>query len=360
MDAKDSTTKTLIALQYVEELSYKKKANLISAVENISDLSLSAFRKTVISVLGDEHASQFFCNLQKIGDIIDDMQRVGVHWLSYLDDDYPDGLRGIYDPPHILFFKGSVDAIRADGIAVVGTRRPTRYGAKVAQEFSGEFAKAGAVVISGLARGIDSIAHKACVDNKCATVAVFACGLDVCYPAEHRGLVDAILENGGAIVSEYALGTKPLQYHFPERNRIVSGLSRAVFLPQAASKSGSLITMRLAIEQGKDIFVVPGNIYDEESRGGNLLLRDMPHALAIQPEDVLDALHISREVVQKQEIELSLTENLILEELRDEEKHFEELLDKSGLSVSELTGILFDMELNGLVEKTAGNYYTLA
>lgn len=360
MDSRDESTKILLALQHIEELSYKKKSGLLSAVDNIVDLGLASFRKAAITYLGDEHASQFFCNLQKIGDIIDKMQRAGVHWTSYLEEDYPDELRGLYDPPHILFFKGSLDAIRSGGIAVVGTRRPTRYGAKVAHEFSCEFAKAGLVIISGLARGIDSIAHKACIDNGSATVAVFACGLDICYPAEHKGLADAILENGGAIVSEYPLGTKPLQYHFPERNRIVSGLSRAVFLPQAASKSGSLITMRLAIEQGKDIFVAPGNIYDEESRGGNQLLRDMPHSLAIQPEDVLDALHISREIVQKQEIELTIVENLILEALKGEEKHFEELLETSGLSVSELTGVLFDMELNGLVEKTSGNYYALA
>lgn len=358
MDAKDISTKTLLALQYVEELSYKKKSALLEKFGEPTDI-LSK-RGIVREILGEEHARSFYDNFENIDRIVERMQKENVHWLTYLDDDYPEQLLEICDYPHVLFFKGSIDALRSNGIAVVGTRRPTRYGAKVAQDFANEFSKASVVVISGLARGIDGIAHKACVDNNSATVAVFACGLDICYPAEHRGLAEAILENGGALVSEYPLGTKPLQYHFPERNRIISGLSRAVFLPQAASKSGSLITMRLAIEQGKDIFIAPNNIYDEESAGSNQLLREMPHAMAIAPEDVLDALHVSRDVVKAEPIELSIVENLIVESLHDDEKHFEELLEASGLSVSELTGVLFDMELNGIIEKTAGNYYVLA
>lgn len=358
IDGTNQVEKTLIALQYVEELSYKKKATLIDVVGNIE--SIPQNRKAVYDVLGDNHATEFFRNLDKIDDIIAKLRAIDAHWVTYLDDEYPDSLRGIYDPPFVLFFKGSIDAIRSHGIAVVGTRRPTRYGAKVAQEFSNEFAKAGLCIISGLARGVDSIAHKACVDNQSPTVAVMACGLDICYPAEHKGLLTAILENGGAVATEYPLGTKPLQYHFPERNRIVSGLSRAVFLAQAAEKSGSLITTRHAIEQGKDVFAVPANIYDEESAGNNQLLREIPHALAVKPEDVLDALHISREVVKEKQIELSFVESAILDALRDGDKHFEDLLEVTALNVSELTGVLFDLELNGLIDKLAGNYYALA
>ncbi len=360
IDALNPTSKTLLALAMVGELSIKKKHALIESVDDICDVTLANVHSRVFNVLGDTYATEFYQNLDKVDDYIENLKARDIHFVTYLDDEYPDSLREICDFPILLFFKGSIDAINSHGISVVGTRRPTRYGAKVTQEFANEFAKAGLTIISGLARGVDSIAHKASVDNEKPTVAVFASGLDVVYPAEHRGLVDSILANGGAIVSEYPLGTKPLQYHFPERNRIVSGLSRAVFLSQAAKKSGSLITMRLAIEEGKDIFVVPGNIYDEESAGSNNLLREMPHALAITPEDVLDALHISREVVVKQEIELSLVENMIIDALHDDEKHFEELIEITGLSVSELTSILFDMELEGLIDKSAGNYYLLA
>ncbi len=358
MDNKELTAKVLLALQCVEELAYKKKADLLAAVGDPS--ALPANRDTVRRVLGDNAASEFFTRYNEIDSIIDRLQKSEVHWVTCLDDDYPDGLLGIYDKPIVLFVRGNYAALKNDCIGIVGSRRPTRYGIKVAEEFAREFSRAGVTVVSGFARGIDGTAHKACVAGGKPTVAVFACGLDVCYPAEHRGLLDGILMNGGAIVSEYMLGTKPLQYHFPERNRIISGLSRGVFLAEAAKKSGSLITMRCAIEQGKEIFVVPGNIFAAESEGANELLREMPHALAIKPEDVLDALHIKRESFEQKTVELSFVENQILDALHDEELHFEELLSLTQLTVNELTTALFNLELNGMIQNTGGNYYSLA
>ena len=359
MDRFDDTTKTLVALQWVDELANKKKAALLEQFDEPCELKETFARGIVEKTLGDR-SNEFFANIDKIDSILEDMQKREIHWITYLDDEYPQTLCDMYDKPIALFAKGNVDALKMRIISVVGTRRPTRYGAKVAEEFSREFARAGLCIASGLARGVDGIAHKACVDNSSPTIAVFASGLDVVYPAEHRGLVDGILANDGLILSEYPLGTKPLQYHFPDRNRIVSGISEAVFLPQAAKKSGSLITMRLAIEQGKEIFVTPGNIYDEENAGGNELLREMPHALAISPEDVLDALHVQREVVEKQPVQLDLVESSIIDALHDGEKHFEELLAETGLNVADLTNVLFNLEIEGLIEKTAGNYYALA
>lgn len=359
MDGRDLTSKTLLALQCVEELSLKKKTALFDSVD-LNEIASEEARDIVFKTLGDEHATEFFKKLARIDDIIADLRKREVHYITCYDDEYPDTLADIYDRPLVLFAKGNVSALKKRCISVVGTRRPTRYGAKVAEEFSREFAKAGLCIVSGFARGIDSIAHKACVDNGSATIAVFAGGIDVVYPAEHRGLMDSVLANGGVIVSEYPLGTKPLQYHFPERNRIVSGLSEAVFLPQAAKKSGSLITIRLAIEQGRDIYVVPSNIYDEEGAGNNELLREMPHALAISPEDVLDAMHVARETTVKKTIELDFTQSQILDALKDEERHIEDMIELTGLNVSELTSVLFDLEIEGLIVKTAGNYYALA
>lgn len=359
MDGQDHTSKTLLALSCVEELSLKKKTVLLDTID-VDEIGTEDAKDIVFKILGDDHATDFYKKLQSVDDIVEDLKKRDVHYITCYDDEYPEQLAEVYDRPLLLFVKGNVSTLKKRCISVVGTRRPTRYGAKVAEEFSREFAKAGLCIVSGFARGIDSIAHKACVENGCETVAVFACGLDVVYPAEHRGLMDSVLANGGAIVSEYPMGTKPLQYHFPERNRIVSGLGEAVFLPQAATKSGSLITIRLAIEQGKDIFIVPSNIYDEESAGNNELLREMPHALVIKPEDVLDAMHISREVVEKKTIELDFTQNQILEYLKDEERHVEDLIELTGLNVSELTSVLFDLEIEGLIVKTAGNYYALA
>lgn len=357
MDSFDKNTKTLVALQYVEELGYKKKSSLLSAVGDNPEL---IDRALASKILGEEKSRELFDNIARADCILDELEKRGIHRLTYLDDDYPELLRNIADPPHVLFVAGDAGILNTQCIAVVGSRRSTRYGDKIAEEFSREFARAGLTVVSGFARGIDATAHKACVANASPTVAVFASGLDVIYPAEHKGLMDAILMNGGAVVSEYGLGTKPLQYHFPERNRIISGLSRAVFLAQAAKKSGSLITTRFAIEQGRDVFAVPGNIYAAECEGGNELLREIPNALVISPEDVLDALNIKRVGLKKQVVEISLVESQILEALRDGEKHFEELIALTGLNLGELTSTLFNLTVNGLIEETGGNYYALA
>ena len=361
MDFTDLTTKILLALQCVEELSYKKKSALLKAVDDVPSEILKD-KRLASGILGEEKAREFFANLDRVDTIIDEMKRQNVHWMSYLDkENYPELLANIPDAPIMLFVKGNVEILKSDCIAVVGSRRSTRYGEKVAEEFTREFARAGLTVVSGFARGIDGIAHKACVASASPTIEVFACVLDVIYPAEHKGLLDGILMNGGAVVSEYPLGTKPLQYHFPERNRIISGLSRGVFLAQAAKRSGSLITMRIANdEQGRNIFVIPGNIYAAENEGGNELLRECPHALVISPEDVLDGMGIKHTSAKQQVVEISLVESQILEALRDDEKHFEELLEITGLSMSELTSTLFELTVNGLIQETGGNYYSLS
>ena len=288
------------------------------------------------------------------------MERNEVSWITFYDEEYPEQLREIYDFPLVLFAKGNTSLLNSDCIAVVGTRTPTRYGQKVADSFTRDFARAGLTIVSGFARGVDSIAHKACVVTESPTIAVFACGLDTCYPAEHKGLYDSILIAGGLIVTEYPLGTKPLQYHFPERNRIISGLSRGVFLPEATLKSGSLITARLSIEQGKELFIVPGNINSPESEGTNKLLQEMPHALVISTEDVLSRLGVRAVSVETEVVELNICETLVVEALHDRELHFEELLELTSLSAGELSTMLMNLEINGIIEHTGGNYYSLA
>lgn len=233
----DERKKILLALQSVSELSNKKRTALLDEFEDATELASESGRRAVFKTLGDEHATEFFKLLDRADELAAELEKRDLKFITRYDDEYPEKLLDIYDAPTGLFAKGNLDALRAKSIAVVGTRRPTRYGAKVADEFSREFAKAGLTVISGFARGVDSIAHIACVNQSKPTVAVFASGLDVVYPAEHRSLLESVLANDGLVVTEYPLGTKPLQYHFPERNRIVSGLADAVFLPQAAKRA---------------------------------------------------------------------------------------------------------------------------
>lgn len=359
-------TRLLLSLQCVGELSGKRKEKFLDCIDALgcgysaAALCSDEVRALARKTLSEEAAGGFYRNLEKSDILIDKMLEKGVGWLTRSDVEYPEKLREIDGAPIILFLKGDAALLNRDIIAVVGTRKPTRYGAKIADSFSREFANAGLCVVSGFARGIDSIAHKACVDMKAPTIAVMACGLDVCYPAEHRGLYAGILSNGGLAVSEYPPGTKPLQYHFPERNRIISGLSRAVFLPEAAVKSGSLITVRLAIEQGREVFITPADIFSEEGAGSNAMLRQIPHAFVASADDVLDALRVDRVKRERETVELTLCESRIAEALKDAELHFEELLELTALDVADLNTALVNLEINGIIERTGGNYYVLS
>lgn len=352
--------KIVLALALVEELSIKKKRDLLSVLPNPIDWTKESSFHVVESILGHKHANEFLTKLSSVDDSIEEMDKRQVSFVTFYDETYPEILRETYDFPLVLFTKGNTSLLNSDCIAVVGTRTPTRYGQKVCDSFTRDFARAGLTVVSGFARGVDSIAHKACVMTDSPTIAVFACGLDVCYPAEHKGLLESILSSGGLLVSEYPLGTKPLQYHFPERNRIISGLSRGVFLPEATLKSGSLITARLAVEQGKELFIVPGNINSPESEGTNKLLQEMPHALVIDSEDVLSRLNVKAVSVDAEVVELNISETLVVDALHDKELHFEELLEITALSAGELSTLLMNLEINGIIEHTGGNFYCLA
>lgn len=360
MNKRTPEAKIVVALSQVEEISLKKKRDMLSALPNPVDWASDKHSKTVEKILGDKHKTEFFTKLSSIDSTMDEMEKREVGWITFYDEEYPPALRETYDYPIVLYTKGNSSLLSTDCIAVVGTRTPTNYGHKVCNSFTRDFARAGLTVVSGFARGVDSIAHKACVETGSPTIAVFACGLDVCYPAEFKGLYEALLQSGGLVVSEYPLGTKPLQYHFPERNRIISGLSRGVFLPEATLKSGSLITARLAIEQGKELFVVPGNINSPESEGTNKLLQEMPHSLVIESEDVLARLGVRAVSIDTEVVELNICETLIVEALHDKELHFEELIEITSLSAGELTPLLMNLEINGIIEQTGGNYYSLS
>ena len=360
MNGRDRNTAVLLALRCTEHISQKRREGLLGLAPEPSALLSREFAGRVDALLG-EAAEEFRDNLAATERLFDETEKAGVSWMTYLDDEFPAQLREIRPMPTVLFVKGNAGALGGFGIAVVGTRKPTRYGLKLADMFSRELARAGITVISGFARGIDTAAHKACIESGAPTVAVFGCGLDVCYPAENRALYRDIPERGGALVSEYPLGCKPLQYRFPERNRIISGLARGVFLPEAAKRSGSLITAELALEQGKDVFIAPGNIFAEESGGTNLLLQSIPHALVLSPDDILAHYRMTpKERVEKGETEqMTVEENLVIAVLRRGEAHFEELLAETGLTASALTDVLVGLELSGIAEQTNGNYYSL-
>lgn len=330
--------KALIMLSY--ESSYPKKRDALDSADSPKELYRDYSHADVT---------------------IEEMNRKGIVAITLNSKYYPSCLKNIYDPPQVLYCKGDVSLLSdtVKRLAIVGTRRITRYGKDVTREFARAFSEAGCCVVSGMARGVDSEAHKTVLAENGKTIAVLGCGADVIYPSENAGLYDEIA-NKGLIVSEYPLGTPPHAFRFPERNRIISGLSEGVLVTEAGAGSGSMITADLAIEQGKDLYVVPGNIFSQASKGCNDKIKELQAAAVTCPEDIIKVgkTHGDRENLA---VQLTLEQARIISFLEDcESAHFSELLAKSGLSVNELTALLSEMEIYGFINKLSGNYYAIA
>lgn len=292
---------------------------------------------------------------------IEYMQRHGIRAISCLSDDYPACLRQLlHDPPVVLYCRGdaSLLADESRNIAVVGTRNVTRYGKDVTVRFVRAFADAGYCVVSGAAKGVDAIAHRTALECGGKTVAVLGCGVDKAYPAENASLIDEIAAKG-LVVSEYPPGTPPHQFRFPERNRLISAFSSGVLVTEAGLKSGSLITADCAIEQGKELYVVPGSVFSPQSEGCNAKIKECQAAAVTMPEDIIGAA--PRAAQAELEVQLTLEQARILDILsREENMHFSELLQDSGLSTAELSALLSEMEIFGMVNKLNGNFYQIA
>ena len=289
------------------------------------------------------------------------LERDGIRAVTRLSEGYPPALTGIYDPPPTLYVRGEcpLDADRM--IAVVGSRRCTRDGQRAAREFARGLAENGVTVVSGMARGVDAWAHRGALDGRGPTVAVLGCGVDVVYPPENRDLAAEILDSGGAIVSEYVPGTPPFPGNFPARNRIVSGLCAGTLIVEGAKSSGAMITVNLALEQGKEVFAVPGSIYSPLSEAPNRMIQDGAVA-ALSPWDILERLQWARRPAPgasgtAPKPDLSPEDEAIVAPLRNEALTFGELADITGLSAAKLNSHLTMLELRGIIEKAPGGLF---
>ncbi|OHB25545.1 MAG: DNA protecting protein DprA [Desulfuromonadaceae bacterium GWC2_58_13] len=290
----------------------------------------------------------------------EELNRSAVRLLTLWDNDsYPPLLRTLHDPPAILYLRGVLTDQPA--LAVVGARRASPTGRRLTGELCREIASRGMTIVSGLARGIDTAAHEGALNGQGRTIAVLGCGIDRVYPQENTGLFHRIIEQG-AILSEYPPGTPPLAGHFPGRNRIISGLSQGVLIVEAAEGSGSLITADFALEQGREVFAVPGPVYGETSGGVNRLLKEGAH-LVTDATDILDVLCPGIPSKRQQEKEDSLMAELagdalaLYRCLSVEPLHIDELARKSGLTPMEVSAILLHLELQGGVEQIPGMRY---
>lgn len=307
-----------------------------------------------------------FSRWDKVDEILEKAARLDVKVICLGQISYPKQLINIYSPPPILYLKGAPEILSKPSIAVVGSRTPTEYGRAMTRKIAGGLASRGLVIISGLAWGIDSEAHRAAIDNGGVTAAVFGCGLDIIYPQEHRDLASKILEKG-FLLSEFPFGTRPEKHNFPQRNRIISGLVEAVVVVEAAQKSGALVTAGLAVDQGKEVFAVPGQVDNPKSHGAINLLKQGA-AIATSPEDILGSLgwEISPDVGRSGVISRQITVDLDADEQKvcdlvgTGPAHFDMLVRELGFQPSKISAIVLKLELAGLIVRRPGNYIARA
>src|SRR5215470_12054077 len=293
----------------------------------------------------------------------------GCSLLNWTEPEYPQTLLQIYDPPVLLYIRGDLQVLSLPSLSIVGTRRPTVYGTQMAQRLGRELAARGLVIVSGLARGIDAIAHQGAMDAHGRAIGVLGTGIDVCYPKENRKLYEKVLERG-AIISEFPLRTHPAPENFPVRNRIVAGLPLGTVVVEGAQYSGSLITARLAMEFGREVFGVPGNVTQRVSFAPNLLIKQGAK-LVTCAEDVVEELPtpVRAALVQAEQPEteqrnllasasLNGSEKKLYELLSAEEPvHIDEIVERSGLNSSEVLANLFTLEMKGIVRQLPGKQF---
>ena len=292
---------------------------------------------------------------------MESLKRYKVKVLTCGSATYPQRLKEIYDYPPVLYVRGNPLPEDETCLAVVGTRRATVYGRQVTEEIVSDLARNKVTIVSGLAKGIDSIAHRAALEAGGRTIAVFACGLDIVYPAENANLAREIMEHG-ALISEYPLGIRPKADNFPRRNRIMSGLSLGVLVVEAGESSGALITANQALEQNRDVFAVPGSILSPASRGTNHLIQEGAK-LVRNHVDILEELNlamVAQQLEMKEILPADETESLLLKQLSAEPTHIDEVCRHSRLTPALVSSTLTMMELKGMVKQVGGMNYVLA
>jgi len=296
-----------------------------------------------------------------LDDEMERLSRQGIQVMTLDDRDYPPRLKETYDPPPVLYMRGQLAPEDEWSVAVVGTRHATAYGQEAARRLAKDLAQNRITIISGLANGIDTVAHRAALEAGGRTLGILGCGLDIVYPASNARLAREIAERG-ALLSEFPLGTMPKAGNFPQRNRIISGLSLGVLVVEAGDKSGALGTVRHALDQNREVFAVPGSIFAGMSRGTNRLIQDGAKLVA-NVQDILEELNLNmvgQQLEMKELLPADETELLLIRQLSAEPSHIDELCRFCGLPVASVSSTLAMMELKGMVRQVGGMNYVLA
>ncbi len=353
--------KALIKLSLISEIGPKSFFNLIEYFGSAEKV-FEADRQTMINSLSLNNKAVDAIYRYRDIDIepyIRKLHDYDIKLITFYDEKYPTLLKDISDPPPVLYVRGNEEIINDMGISVVGSRYCTYYGSQMAYEFSARLTELGFTIISGMARGIDSRAHLGALSVNGKTVAVLGCGLDVVYPRENSSLYEEIIRKG-AVISEFPLGTKPLKQNFPRRNRIISGLGIGVLVVEAGEKSGSLITASFALEQGKEVFAIPGNINNETSKGTNRLIKDGAK-IVTELNDIIEKYELRSDLKEKIESQRvnNLSEKLIrlLGYINNEPVNINSLAEISGIRINELMPMINSLILAGYIKELPGKFF---
>jgi len=354
-----------LALQLVPGLGNIACKNLLDrfgSPENIFQANISALREVggVRKVV-----TQRIANREFLADPLEELKRVeqlGARIIAYDDPRYPKALKEIYDPPMLLYIRGMEIPHNVTFIGVVGSRNPTPYGLKSAELIGQGLGRRGLGVVSGMARGIDSAAHWGCLGGRGFTIAILGTGIDITYPGSNKKLMQQIIKKG-AVISEFPLGTPPEPKNFPIRNRIISGLSAGVVVVEATKNSGSLITASLALEQGREVFAIPGSIHSYKSTGCHLLIKQGAKLIE-NSDDVLDELGLNYEYASRKDTfdeipppPMGESEKVIYEMIDDYPIHIDQIARQGNLEPGEASSILMRMELKGLIRQLPGKMF---
>lgn len=356
--------KIIMWLSSFEFLSYKKIKAIIDNFDDIEDLfdCLDDYKADLLKIIKlEEYVSiKEQRNLVLVERAIAEYEKLDIKVLTIKSMEYPELLKETDAPPIMLYCRGNIDLLKTECLAVVGTRRATNYGKTMCKKIVNDVALQGITIVSGLADGIDTVAHKSTLEVNGKTIAVLGAGLLNIYPSSNEGLYNDIIKNGGLIISEYKPSEPVVTYHFPVRNRIIAGLSKATFVVEAGEKSGSMHTKNYALDYGREVFALPARVNDIYSVGCNKLIKCGQARMALSAEDFMEffgGANIDGGVTKT--IELSFDEQKIYDELDLNELAVDELTLKTGLAPKILLTLLMRMEIKGIIKKLPGNIYTI-
>lgn len=355
--------KALFMLRRTEGIGVAKSSRILELVKDIGEIynNIQKVRTPLVAAVGQKLFEELAETRNKIDFDAEEekINQYAVNIMSICDEGYPFLLKQFDDKPLMLYCKGDMELLGSACFAVVGTRMPTKYGLRVTEDFVSAMARR-FTIVSGLASGIDTIAHRVTLEHRGKTIAVLGNGIERVYPPENLALYNEIAEKG-LVITEYDIGTQPLQYNFPARNRIISGLSRGVLVTEAGEKSGTMTTINHAVSQGREVFCVPGSIYNKASSGCNKSIRECQSVAVTSVNELFEGIGLPPFTEEKPSaMLLDIMEEKIVDLLEKQgELHFEEILIYTELSVPQLNSLLIMLSSRGIINKCNNNFWSV-